>query len=80
MRTIEQMKTDIQVMKGTHSQEIKRFQTDMEGMRTEIEVTKSELEECQSQNMELSATNKTQSDELERYQHLQEEKAIEVCF
>ena len=78
MRTIEQMKTDIQVMKGTHNQEVKRFQTDMEGMRAEMEVTKSDLEECQNQNMDLTTANKSQSDELDRYQRVQEEKTIEV--
>ena len=72
------MKTDIQVMKGTHNQEVKRFQTDMEGMRAEMEVTKSDLEECQNQNVDLTTANKSQSDELDRYQRVQEEKTIEV--
>ena len=47
-------------------------------MRAEMEVTKSDLEECQNQNTELTAANKSQSDELDRYQRVQEEKTIEV--
>ena len=47
-------------------------------MQAEMEVTKSELEECHNHNVELSTANKTQSDELDRFRQLQEEKSIEV--
>ena len=72
------MKTDIQVMKGAHNQEVKRFQSDMEGMREEVDVTKSELEECHNHNVELSTANKSQGEELDRYRQMQEERSIEV--
>ena len=72
------MKTDLQVMKGTHTQEVKRFQSDLDDMRSELSVCKSELEESQSLNMEMSASNKSLNDEIDRLRQMQEETAIEV--
>ena len=74
------MKSDIQVMKGAHNQEVKRFQGDLESIKTENNQLKLELDDSRAQNMDLGANNKALNDELERYQHMQEETAIDVSY
>lgn len=72
------MKTDMQVMRQTHNQEVKRFQDDLGEMRSEMNSTKTELDETQQQNMEMLANIKSLNDELDRFRQIQEETAIEV--
>ena len=72
------MKTDMQVMRQTHNQEVKRFQGDIEEMRSEVNGTKTELEDTQQQNMEMSANIKSLNDELDRFRQMQEESSIDV--
>jgi len=72
------MKTDMQVMKQTHSSEVKRFQGDIELLRAEIHSTKEELDNTQQQNMDMSANIKSLNDELDRFRQMQEETSIEV--
>lgn len=72
------MKTDMQVMKQTHNQEVKRFQSDLESMRVEISSLKAELDDTQQQNMDMSANIKSLNDELDRFRQMQEETSIEV--
>lgn len=72
------MKTDMQVMKQTHTQEVKRFQGDIEIMRSEVNSLKAELDDTQQQNMDMSANIKSLNDELDRFRQMQEESSIEV--
>lgn len=78
LRTIEQLKSDLQMARSGHSQEVKRLNQDMEHLREDLEVTRGELTASQNHNSDYRGTIDTLNDELDRFRKMQEEASMEV--
>ncbi len=79
MRTIEQLKTDLQMARNSHGQDMNRMQQDLDMARDEGNLTKNELKETQVQVLEQKASIAALNEELERLQRIQHDTNQEVC-
>jgi predicted nucleic acid-binding Zn-ribbon protein len=80
MRTIEQLKTDLQMARNSHGQDMNRMQQDLDMSRDEVNITKNELKETQVQVLEQKASIAALNEELDRLQRIQSDTAQEVKF
>lgn len=78
LRTIEQLKTDLQISRSNHEQEIHRLQSDLEVLSQELQTTKADLSESQSTVMEQRTSIACMTDEIERMSKQQDSSTREV--
>lgn len=78
MRTIEQLKTDLQMARNSHGQDMNRMQQDLDMARDEGNMTKNELKDTQVQVLEQKASIAALNEELERLQRMQHDTNQEV--
>lgn len=78
MRTIEQLKSDLQISKNSSAAEISRIQEDLIVTREELDATQGQLAEYKRLNAELKADIAGLNDDLIRYRNLQDESTNDV--
>lgn len=78
LRTIEQLKTDLQISRSNHEQEIHRLQSDMEILSKDLQETKGDLGESQNTVMEQRSSISCMTEEIERMGKQQDNSTREV--
>lgn len=77
-RQSEQLRSDLQLTKSSHSEEVGRYQQDIQLLKEDLELTKNDLEEAQSQASEFKLTAASAQEALEKERQLHEEAVSEV--
>lgn len=78
MKTVEQTKTDLQMSKSTHSEEVQRYLQDRDLLREELEATQSQLTEADAHNADLKSSVEGTNEEVERLRQAQSEATMMV--
>lgn len=78
LRTIEQLKTDLQISRSNHEQEIHRLQSDIEVLSQDLQTTKADLSDSQNTVMEQRSSIACMTDEIERMGKQQDNSTREV--
>lgn len=78
LRTIEQLKTDLQISRSNHEQEIHRLQSDIEVLSKDLQTTKADLSDSQNTVMEQRSSIACMTDEIERMGKQQDNSTREV--
>lgn len=80
LRTIEQLKTDLQISRSNHEQEIHRLQSDIEVLSKDLQTTKADLSDSQNTVMEQRSSIACMTDEIERMGKQQDNSTREVMY
>ena len=77
-RQMEQLRSDLQLTKSLHLEEVGRYQQDIQLLKEDLELTKNDLEEAQAQATDSKVEATRCRDELEKEHQLHEEAVAEV--
>ena len=78
LKTIEQMRSDLEIVRTGHTQEISKLQQDMELLKKDLDHTRKDLSESQSCINEYKNTISVLTDELKRIHKMQDDASEEV--
>lgn len=85
MRSIDQLKSELQIAKSNHSQDVDNLQQEMAILKEDFSRTKSDLSMTQDQNLDQKTFINNLSEELEKLKKIHEEDVLDVsgtvfCF